>query len=101
MYATKIRENTTNILNCWFSQYVLHTLPHQAKYPHIENLICLSQPELIQKTHKRLKQTKGYHKQRVLQIIILGSLLFNKFLNDLLWFNEKTDICNFANLSTK
>ena len=27
---------------------------------------------------------------------ILGPLLFNFFLNDMLWFVEKTDICNFA-----
>ena len=27
---------------------------------------------------------------------ILGPLLFNFFLNDMLWFLEKTDICNFA-----
>ena len=31
---------------------------------------------------------------------ILGPLLFNIFLNDLLWFVEKTDICNFANDNT-
>ena len=27
---------------------------------------------------------------------ILGPLFLNIFLNDMLWFNEKTDICNFA-----
>ena len=27
---------------------------------------------------------------------ILGLLFFNFFLNDMLWFVEKTDICNFA-----
>ena len=31
---------------------------------------------------------------------ILGPLLFNILLNDLLWFNEKTDICNFADNNT-
>ena len=31
---------------------------------------------------------------------ILGPLLFNSLLNDLLWFNEKTDICNFADNNT-
>ena len=31
---------------------------------------------------------------------ILGPLLFNIFLNDMLWFVEKTDICNFADDST-
>ena len=31
---------------------------------------------------------------------ILGPLLFNIFLNDMLWFVEKTDICNFADDNT-
>ena len=31
---------------------------------------------------------------------ILGPLLFNIFLNDMLWFVEKTDICNFADNNT-
>ena len=31
---------------------------------------------------------------------ILGPLFFNIFLNDMLWFIEKTDICNFADDST-
>ena len=31
---------------------------------------------------------------------ILGPLLFNIFLNDMLWFVEKTDICNFADGNT-
>ena len=30
----------------------------------------------------------------------LGPLFFNIFLNDMLWFVEKTDICNFADDST-
>ena len=34
------------------------------------------------------------------QRAILGPLLFNVLLNDLLWFNEKTDICNFADNNT-
>ena len=31
---------------------------------------------------------------------IFGPLLFNIFLNDMLWFLEKTDICNFADDNT-
>ena len=31
---------------------------------------------------------------------ILGSLLYNIFLNDLLWFIEKSEICNFADYNT-
>ena len=31
---------------------------------------------------------------------ILGPLLFNIFLNDMLWFVGKTDICNFADDNT-
>ena len=31
---------------------------------------------------------------------ILGPLFFNIFLNDMLWFIEKNDICNFANDNT-
>ena len=31
---------------------------------------------------------------------ILGSLFFNIFLNDIFWFVEKTDICNFVDSST-
>ena len=31
---------------------------------------------------------------------ILGPLLFNIFLNDMLWFVEKTNICNFADGNT-
>ena len=34
------------------------------------------------------------------QVSILGPLLFNIFLNDMLWFVEKTDICNFADDNT-
>ena len=34
------------------------------------------------------------------QASILGPLLFNIFLNDMLWFIEKTYICNFANDNT-
>ena len=34
------------------------------------------------------------------QVSFLGSLLFNIFLNDMLWFVEKTDICNFADENT-
>ena len=31
---------------------------------------------------------------------VLGPLLFNVYLNDLFWFNEQTDVCNFANDTT-
>lgn len=31
---------------------------------------------------------------------ILGPLLFSTYLNDLSWFNEKTDICNFTDDNT-
>ena len=34
------------------------------------------------------------------QSSILGPLFFNIFLNDMLWFIEKTDICNFADDNT-
>ena len=34
------------------------------------------------------------------QGFILGSLFFSIFLNNILWFIEKTDICNFANENT-
>ena len=34
------------------------------------------------------------------QVSILGPLMFNIFLNDMLWFVEKTDICNFADNNT-
>ena len=34
------------------------------------------------------------------QVSILGPLLFNTFLNHLLKFNEKTDICNFTDDNT-
>ena len=34
------------------------------------------------------------------QVSILGPLFFNIFLNDMLWFIEKTDICNFADDNT-
>ena len=34
--ATKIDENTTNILNCYFSSQI-HILAHQAKYLHLGN----------------------------------------------------------------
>ena len=34
------------------------------------------------------------------QGFILGQLFFNIFLNNILWFIEKTDICNFANENT-
>ena len=32
---------------------------------------------------------------------ILGPLFFNIFLNDMLWFIEKNDTCNFANDNTR
>ena len=32
--ATKIGENTTNILNCYFSSQI-HILAHQVKYLHV------------------------------------------------------------------
>ena len=31
---------------------------------------------------------------------VLGPLLFNIYLNDLFWFNEKTEVCNFADDTT-
>ena len=34
------------------------------------------------------------------QGFILGSLFFSIFLSNILWFIEKTDICNFANENT-
>ena len=36
----------------------------------------------------------------VLQGSLLGPTFFNIFLNDMLWFVEKTDICNFADENT-
>ena len=35
------------------------------------------------------------------QGFILGPLVFNIFLNDMFWFVEKADICNFADDNTK
>ena len=39
--ATKIGENTSNILNYCFSEWI-YTLSHQSKCLHIEKQICLS-----------------------------------------------------------